>query len=278
MWTKHGQVNSTFGYKLTCDRAIAGVPIGSLIGRVPLNDGLKYQLNGRCEFATFNSDNGEIRSSVILDRESTSMNGTFNMILVAQPAAIISVFIEVLDVNDNDPVFPSPFMNVSIVESAAVGSRVAVHSATDADFAENGTIVAYGIENTQSVFTLVRSTSHSGDDVLLLELAKPLDRETKDLYVINVSASDGGHPPRFGYSTVVVNVLDANDNAPVFEQPFYEVSISSHPGHGSNILTVKASDGDIGDNARIIYRISNDAQDQFEINRHNGTIYAKVMN
>lgn len=52
---------------------------------------------------------------------------------------------------------------------------------------------------------LVRSTSHSGDDVLLLELTESLDREQKDLYVVNVSASDGGNPPRF--NCVLRNVV-----------------------------------------------------------------------
>uniref|UniRef100_A0A0M3IE04 Cadherin n=1 Tax=Ascaris lumbricoides TaxID=6252 RepID=A0A0M3IE04_ASCLU len=212
---------------------------------------------------------------MVFDRESISVNGSFNIILVAQPAAIISVHVTVLDINDNDPVFPSSFMNVSIVESAAIGSRVALHSATDADFGDNGTIVSYSIEDSQSVFMLVRSTSHSGDDVLLLELTESLDREQKDLYVVNVSASDGGNPPRFGYSTVLVNVLDANDNAPVFEQSHYEASVTAHPGQRAAIITVEASDADVGENARILYRLSNDPHKQFEIDEHNGTIFVK---
>uniref|UniRef100_F1KPG5 Protocadherin-16 n=1 Tax=Ascaris suum TaxID=6253 RepID=F1KPG5_ASCSU len=254
---------------------VEGAPTGTLIGKITVNDGLNYRLNGRSELVNFNPTNGEIRSAMVFDRESISVNGSFNIILVAQPAAIISVHVTVLDINDNDPVFPSSFMNVSIVESAAIGSRVALHSATDADFGDNGTIVSYSIEDSQSVFMLVRSTSHSGDDVLLLELTESLDREQKDLYVVNVSASDGGNPPRFGYSTVLVNVLDANDNAPVFEQSHYEASVTAHPGQRAAIITVEASDADVGENARILYRLSNDPHKQFEIDEHNGTIFAK---
>lgn len=91
-------------------QSLAGAPAGTLIGKVAVNDGLDYRLNGRSEFVTFNPTNGEIRSALILDRESVSLNGSFNIILVAQPAAIISVHVDVLDVNDNDPIFPSSFM------------------------------------------------------------------------------------------------------------------------------------------------------------------------
>lgn len=44
---------------------------------------------------------------------------------------------------------------------------------------------------------------------------QPLDREKNDLYVINVTASDGLFVCE---TTVVVTVMDTNDNAPVFVQ------------------------------------------------------------
>lgn len=89
---------------------LTGAPTGTLIGKITVNDGLNYRLNGRSELVNFNPTNGEIRSAMVFDRESISVNGSFNIILVAQPAAIISVHVTVLDINDNDPVFPSSFM------------------------------------------------------------------------------------------------------------------------------------------------------------------------
>lgn len=74
-----------------------------------------------------------------------------------------------------------------------------------------------------------------------------------------------------------MNVLDANDNAPIFERSHYEVNVTSHPGRRAALITVKASDSDAGENAEIIYRLSNDPQNQFEIDEHNGTIFAKVI-
>ena len=43
-----------------------------------------------------------------------------------------------------------------------------------------------------------------------------LDREIKDEYELTVSATDSGVPPLVGLATVVVRVIDENDNRPHF--------------------------------------------------------------
>uniref|UniRef100_A0A0M3JEY7 CA domain-containing protein n=1 Tax=Anisakis simplex TaxID=6269 RepID=A0A0M3JEY7_ANISI len=118
--------------------------------------------------------------------------------------------------------------------------------------------------------------------LLLLELQRELDRETRDFYVFNISAADGGDPPRFGYSTVHVHVLDTNDNAPKFERSHYEVFVSPNSLDEINhqLVTVHARDADSGRNGRISYRLSGagaGGEEQFGIWTENGTIFAKVL-
>ncbi len=60
---------------------------------------------------------------------------------------------------------------------------------------------------------------------LRLVLQESLDREMQDTYLLTVIAVDGGVPPRSGSMAVQVQVLDANDNSPVFTQDEYEVRI-----------------------------------------------------
>jgi len=60
------------------------------------------------------------------------------------------------------------------------------------------------------------STSGSGE--LRLVLVRPLDRERVDSYRLRIMAADGGAPSRSGVVDVFVDVLDVNDNSPVFER------------------------------------------------------------
>lgn len=60
---------------------------------------------------------------------------------------------------------------------------------------------------------------------------------------------------RIGKLEVFVNVLDANDNPPVFSQLRYTAKVASNATVGTEIATVVAKDADVGDNAKIAYRI-----------------------
>lgn len=51
-------------------------------------------------------------------------------------------------------------------------------------------------QNSQSFFKLIHLKIPNSNDLLFIELLKELDRETKDFHVLNISATDGGQPPR----------------------------------------------------------------------------------
>lgn len=65
---------------------------------------------------------------------------------------------------------------------------------------------------------------------------------------------DGGYPSLYDTATVVVNVLDVNDNSPVFKDITYHVDL---PENGENqvIHSVLATDRDSGPNGQISYSI-----------------------
>ncbi|VBB26047.1 unnamed protein product [Acanthocheilonema viteae] len=247
-------------------------PEGTLIGKITLESNLTYRLSGHHQFVSVDIKTGEVHISAPLNREAISPNGTIILILTAELTTIIAVRINVLDINDNSPMFPSKYVNVSIVESAVIGSRIRLQPANDPDLAENGTIVNYVLKGGEEFFTLVRSSNSTGGDILLLELLAKLDRETKDLFILNISAYDGGNPPRSGYCTVYVNVLDANDNPPKFHQPRYDVQLNGSILSDVTILRVEATDADVGDNGRISYNLTTNPSQYFQIDHRTGVI------
>lgn len=271
-----------------------GVSAGTVVGRVPKRDGYTYRLNERNRFFAFNSSNGELRTlddagAPLLDREALErygykhgevdfvILGTATSSAVTPPTYFVAVTVRITDINDNAPIFPFSFQNVSLPESARVGTRLILASAADADEGDNGSIKDYqliGGGDDEDAFHLGRGTT-AGDEApeaVFLELQKPLDRETRALYILNVSATDGGKPALTGYLTVFVNVLDSNDNQPIFERQQYSVSVSENLPAGSSILLVSAMDKDSGENARISYSIGNDAENQFRINPETGVV------
>ena len=101
---------------------------------------------------------------------------------------------------------------------------------------------------------------------------QPLDRESSSLYNLTIQAVDQGSPPRSTLSTILINVLDDNDNDPSFQQEAYEAEIPEDTAVGTSVLQVQATDADVGLNAHISYSMNNDAQGQFRINNVTGVL------
>ena len=73
-----------------------------------------------------------------------------------------------------------------------------------------------------------------------------LDRELVDQFILNVSASDHGQPPRVTYSLLTVHVADVNDNPPSFQHSVYMATVREERDVGSYVTRITATDADIG--------------------------------
>lgn len=103
--------------------------------------------------------------------------------------------------------------------------------------------------------------------------ARPLDRESQSRYLLQITAQDRGTPTtRQGTCNISITVEDENDNDPRFESLKYVATIAEDEPIGTSVLTVKATDADLGINARIIYSLSNETQWLFNIDNRSGLI------
>ncbi|TKR66889.1 hypothetical protein L596_023117 [Steinernema carpocapsae] len=129
-------------------------------------------------------------------------------------------------------------------------------SATDADSGSFG-VQKYQISggNVNNVFRLATKKLN---EVLYVDLVVngELDREYRDHYDLEIEALDGGNPVKRGILRVHVQILDANDNAPEFLKPRYMVTVPATANVDDQVVQVQAKDGDIGENARVSYRLS----------------------
>ena len=112
-----------------------------------------------------------------------------------------------------------------------------------------------------------------------LVLQKSLDREKQAVITLTLTAVDGGKPPRSGTLQIIVNVIDVNDNAPLFSQSLYKAQIVENAEIGTTVLTLSATDLDEGVNSELLYSFAAkgrvDPSDKFSLNEETGVITVK---
>uniref|UniRef100_A0A8C0XQH5 Cadherin-23 n=1 Tax=Castor canadensis TaxID=51338 RepID=A0A8C0XQH5_CASCN len=182
------------------------------------------------------------------------------------------VYITVLDENDNSPRFDfTSDSAVSVPEDCPVGQRVATVKARDPDAGSNGQVVfSLASGNIARSFEIITTNDSIGE----VFVARPLDREELDHYILKVVASDRGTPPRKKDHILQVTILDVNDNPPVIESPFgYNVSVNENVGGGTSVVQVRATDRDTGINSVLSYYITEGNEDMtFRMDRMSGEI------
>ncbi|XP_041275312.1 protocadherin gamma-A6-like, partial [Onychostruthus taczanowskii] len=160
------------------------------------------------------------------------------------------VAITLTDINDNPPVISLRSALSEISEDAPSGTVVALLHVHDRDSGANGEVrcsldgnVPFRLESSHGSYYSVVT-------------ARELDREQVAEYNVTVRAADGGSPALQSSAVLALRVLDVNDNAPVFAEERYSARLAENNAAGALVLTVRATDADWGQNARVRYRLA----------------------
>uniref|UniRef100_A0A8B9SYJ8 Protocadherin-19 n=1 Tax=Anas platyrhynchos TaxID=8839 RepID=A0A8B9SYJ8_ANAPL len=177
---------------------------------------------------------------------------------------ICVIKLEIKDLNDNAPSFPTDQIELEISET----------SAYDPDSGSFG-VQSYEI-TPNDLFGLETKTRGDGSRFAELVVEKSLDRETQSHYSYVITALDGGDPPNFGTVELSIRVIDSNDNNPLFEEPAYTVSVPENAPLGTPVIRLNASDPDEGTNGQVLYSfhsyVSERARELFQIDPQSGLI------
>ncbi|NXG43822.1 CELR3 protein, partial [Psilopogon haemacephalus] len=222
-----------------------------------------------------------------------------------QPSLIATtrVVVHVLDVNDNPPEFNQASYDVFVFENLQKGSPIYTFSVTDKD--EVGTKLTVILVNENDVTFFINLKKIRINGTILVNGF--VDRESKEKYELLVVASDNGVPQRqvkeknchificsfllFTYFSncafsescfppvthqnftyISVQVLDVNDNPPRFTKAQYSASVHvATAEEGVSVVSVSATDPDVGNNSVISYSLSS-YSDHFHINNCTGEI------
>ncbi|KAM9407050.1 cadherin EGF LAG seven-pass G-type receptor 1-like isoform 5-T5 [Salvelinus alpinus] len=276
----HGPVFEQTEYRVTIRENVEVgfevMTIRATDGDAPSNANMVYKIvNSGGVNAGFDIDprHGLVRIRERPDRETMSQ---YQLIVEANDqgkdpeprSATATVNISVEDENDNYPQFSEKRYVVQIPENVAVNSKVTQVEATDKDEGNNAK-VHYSIisGNVKGQFYI-----HSPTGVI--DVINPLDYEMIREYNLRIKAQDGGRPPLInGTGMVVVQVVDVNDNAPMFVSTPFQATVLENVAIGYSVIHIQAIDADSGNNARLEYRLTDTSPGfPFTINNSTGWI------
>ncbi|XP_035985927.1 protocadherin beta-16 isoform X2 [Fundulus heteroclitus] len=217
-----------------------------------LNSNLIYSISNTAadirDLFTMNESNGDLILTGSIDYEKARY---YQIHVQASDEGGLTdsckVTVDVMDINDNKPVINIISPNNVIAEDSKPATVVTMVNVQDLDSGENGKVhcaidehIPFALKSaTNGFFNLVTDSE--------------LDREMASEYNITVTCSDEGVPSLSSSVTLTLQISDVNDNAPVFERSSYEAYIIENNTPGLSIFTVKATDADWNQNARVSY-------------------------
>uniref|UniRef100_A0A8C9DA18 Protocadherin gamma subfamily A, 1 n=1 Tax=Panthera leo TaxID=9689 RepID=A0A8C9DA18_PANLE len=214
--------------------------------------------NSHFHVLTRNSGEGRKYPELVLDKAlDREQQPEFRLTLMAvdggtpPKTGTTLVLIHVLDINDNAPEFVQPLYRVQILENSPLGSLIVTVSARDLDTGINGEVVYsffYGDEEITRTFALNELTGE-------IKIIRKLDFEKIKSYELDIKASDGAGLS--GKCTVIIEVVDINDNTP---EMTVASLISSIPENSpeTTIALFSIQDPDSGENGRMVCSIQED--------------------
>ena len=194
--------------------------------------------------------------------------------------AIFTLTVTVTDINDNAPQCLGPD-TFAVRENATVGISVRRYRSTDIDTGVNGVDgLTYDIND---------GVIGSGDPVCTFDdpfriymdtgyiyPCFPLDFERRTSYSINVTVCDGAFPSMCTVCPVEIDILDANDNLPVLNQPTeFSVSETVSANPPTEVGCINGTDADSEENGEIVYTFEESEcsmDNPFQINPTTGCI------
>lgn len=226
---------------------------------------LRYSFDAGNDLGWFHLDpeTGLVRTATELN---SSLASTVNLTISARDTGAhvettsTLLTVSIRNVNDHDPAFLSPLYELAVSEGTPVGSRLTQLAASDEDGGPLSFSLRPDVRGSSRLFDLDPATG-------VLSLRSPLDREAKALHNLSLEVRDEGG--RTGRGSLILRVLDANDNRPLF---YPELVLRQATPHTLDLGACSARDPDEGLNGSLKYRLAGAAPDSLRLDPDSGRL------
>ncbi|XP_015684188.2 protocadherin beta-16-like [Protobothrops mucrosquamatus] len=238
-----------------------GFLVGNVLKKLKLEAGelsvrkAHLAAEGTQEYFHLDIQTGDLLIKDNIDREALCGQNDpcvlLSQLVLENPLDIFNTEIKIEDVNDNAPKFWKNEVVLDIPENIPETTTFPLESAQDEDLEENS-IQNYTLSPNDH-FRLDVQRNKDGNHYVDLVLEKSLDRERMAHLGLTLMAIDGGVPKKTGTVQININVLDNNDNFPLFSKSEYKARVKENLPQGTLVVKVEATDLDLGSNAQILY-------------------------
>ncbi|XP_039669993.1 protocadherin alpha-3-like isoform X3 [Perca fluviatilis] len=264
---------------------------GSFVGNIAKDLGIDLNLMKQRGFRIMsgsteplfkvNENDGILYANHKIDREEVCKESSACLInlktVLENPLEVHYVTVEITDLNDHSPTFPEKTKRLEISESALPGARYQLQNAHDPDGGTNS-VQQYKISQNDHFRLEIKDRGRDGKTPIL-QLQRQLDREAKRSHKLVLTAIDGGNPTKTGTVEIYIDVLDVNDNMPVFTKDTYSAVLQENAPAGTTVIQVNATDLDDGPNGEVVYSFGSDVKGKirelFDIDSVTGEIIVK---
>lgn len=181
-----------------------------------------------------------------------------------------------LDENDNPPVYHGRPYATRIAESASIGGLLLPEgtvTVTDRDGGVNADVDVKCVpasidDDTCRVFDVTTEKIAEGKYDVRIRVMLPLNYERRSSYLITLLAIDGASDPTKrlqARATVAVDVLDVQDQPPIFLNAPYSAAIPENTPPGHTVMTIRARDGDTGESRPVMLSLEGDDLNHFDL-------------
>ncbi|KAI5739538.1 hypothetical protein M8J77_020494 [Diaphorina citri] len=239
---------------------------------------LDEDLNGAMEYAIYEREGKGVADLFAINKHTGGLslakspvsyeNQVFQFFVRASDRGIpplhadVPIEVYVMNPKDQRPVFEQEDEKFFISEASPIGSVITTMKLV------SSIPVQFKLISGSPTFTI--------DSTGQITLAAPLDREHKSVYSLGVEAYTDSSPPLSAMCEVTVQILDVNDNSPVFSSDSYSIAFAENVPEGTPVLKVHAEDADEGSNAELRYTLQGASKDLFSIDPYTGWLSTQV--
>ncbi|EDW37985.1 GL12362 [Drosophila persimilis] len=228
------------------------------------------------EYFSINHTSGAIYSITRLDYEAVKEVKFLVTVSDTGVPALTStadVVVDIINLNDNEPHFTQTDYYFNITENSPRGTVAGKVEAQDGDVGVFGEVTYTLIGENDKYFSIDAYTGN-----VMVANASILDREQIKELTLSVVAQDKAPATvqKSATATIHINILDVNDNAPVFTREMYNSTVAENAAHQppAALLQVEAIDLDEGlyGDVRYIITGGNEAA-LFKLDAQSGIVY-----
>ncbi|XP_053180401.1 protocadherin beta-15-like [Scomber japonicus] len=213
--------------------------------------GYSLQQNDHFSLNVKTKGSGRKYGELVLDKELDREDKKEMMLLLTafdggspQRSGTVVIHVTVLDANDNVPVFSQTVYKASLPENSPLDTVVITVSATDADEGVNSE-VTYGFDHVSDENQVFSLTPKTGE----VKVAGHVDYEKESSYEMQISAKDG--LGLASYATLIIEIRDMNDNAPVIHLKSLTNPIPENVSPGTEVGIINVQDRDSENNGQV---------------------------